>query len=209
MKISDIITFDRIIKSGLCVTLFFLIGFHWCEAQQVFACQNASISFFSSAPIEDIEALSDKGVSAINISTGAVYFKVAIATFEFEKSLMQKHFNTEYMQSDIYPYAVFKGTLEQKIPIGQEGVFPVTVKGELTIHGVSKLYEAAGFMEIKANEIGISSSFNVRLADHQIKIPRLLMRNIAEAVAVKVSAVYQLNKNTPEINPRDTINALN
>lgn len=195
----------RAIKKGLCLGLLLPMVSCCCKAQQVYVCRDASISFFSSAPIEDIEALSDKAVSAINIGTGTVYFKVAIATFRFEKPLMQKHFNSEYLQSDLHPYAVFRGTLEQKIQPAAEGVFPVTAEGELTIHGVSKRYEAKGWVEIKANEIGVSSTFNVRLADHHIKIPRLLMRNIAESVNVKVSAVYQYKKNIPEADLRDTI----
>lgn len=161
------------------------------HAQTIYVCRDAQISFFSSAPIEDIEAVTRKGVSAINIADGSIFFKVPIKSFQFDKSLMQEHFNSDYMESDQYPYAEFKGKILDSVPVNTEGKYPITVDGELTIHGVTKHYTASGTFEIKNSGIQATSSFKVKLADHDIKIPRLLMRNIAEVVEVKVNAAYQ------------------
>src|ERR1700760_2604685 len=78
-------------------------------SQGVYVCKNANITLFSKAPIEDIEAKSAKGTSVYNATTGDLAFNLPINTFVFQKSLMQEHFNENYMESDKYPTATFKG----------------------------------------------------------------------------------------------------
>lgn len=60
---------------------------------QVYICTNADITFFSEAPIENIKGETSTAVSALNINNGELYFKVAIRSFNFHRSLMQEHFN--------------------------------------------------------------------------------------------------------------------
>lgn len=160
------------------------------KAQDVFVCRNAALSFFSSAPIEDIEAHTDKGVSALNVKTRAIYFKVPIRSFQFRKSLMQEHFNENFLESDQYPYAEFTGQVTGDADLTQPGTYPVTVEGKLTIHGVTKAYKENGTITVGDKRITAVSDFKVRVADHHIKIPTIVIRNIAEVVDVKVNAVY-------------------
>ncbi len=162
-------------------------------AQDIYSCRNASFSFFSSAPMEDIEAKTDKGVSAINLKTGAVYFKVPVNTFQFRKKLMQEHFNENYLETEKYPYAEFKGKIvEPAADISKEGAHDVTVEGVLSMHGVEKTYKEKGTITVQNGQIVSSSKFNVKLADHKIKIPTLVIKNIAEVVEVTVRATYSL-----------------
>lgn len=160
-------------------------------AQDVYSCRNASLRFFSSAPMEDIEAKTTQGVSAINVKTKAVYFKVPINTFQFRKKLMQEHFNENYLESEKYPYAEFKGNVADNIDLTQNGTYPVTVEGVLTIHGVAKNYREKGTLTVKDGKVNATAKFNVRVADHKIKIPTLVIKNIAEVVEVTVNADYQ------------------
>ena len=82
--------------------------------QGLYACKNAQISLFSSAPIEDISAASSAGTSVYNAATGDLVFSVSIPTFKFKKSLMEEHFNSDYMESDKFPRATFKGKVQDK-----------------------------------------------------------------------------------------------
>ena len=160
-------------------------------AQDIYSCRNASFSFFSSAPMEDIEAKTDKGVSAINLKTGAVYFKVPVNTFQFRKKLMQEHFNENYLETDKYPYAEFKGkVVEPAADLGKDGTHDVTVEGILSLHGVDKTYREKGTITVQNGQVISNSKFNVKLADHKIKIPTLVIKNIAEVVEVTVKATY-------------------
>lgn len=170
----------------------------WLQAARaqdsIYTCRNAEVSFFSSAPIEDIEARTNQGVSALNLQAGSIYFKIPVNTFQFEESLMQEHFNSDYMESDKYPYAEFKGQLQSADDLTKNGTHAVTVQGQLTMHGVSKDYQEKGTLIVQDSLVKASSTFKVRLADHHIKIPRLVIKNIAEVVDVKVSAAYTPGK---------------
>src|SRR3546814_1046385 len=81
---------------------------------QAHVCQSykSETSFFSKAPLEDIEAHNDGGASVLNTGTQEIVFVIPIRGFEFRKSLMQEHFNENYMESDEYPTATFKGKLQ-------------------------------------------------------------------------------------------------
>lgn len=160
-------------------------------AQDIYSCRNAKLSFFSSAPMEDIDATTTQGVSAINIKTKAVYFKVQINTFQFKKKLMQEHFNENYLESDKYPHAEFKGKINDPVDLAKNGTYPVTVEGTLSIHGVDKVYKEKGTITVSNGRITASAKFNVRVADHKIKIPSIVIKNIAEVVEVSVNAIYE------------------
>ena len=160
------------------------------SAQDIYACKTTRLSFFSSSPLEDIEAKTDKGASAINTKTKDIFFKVPINTFQFRKKLMQEHFNENYLESDKYPFAEFKGKIVDLPEISKDGTYEVTVTGTLSIHGVDKTYTAKGTIISEGNKLTVNSTFNVRVADHHIKIPSLVVRNVAEVVAVTVNAIY-------------------
>ncbi|MGV3704007.1 MAG: YceI family protein [Arcticibacter sp.] len=175
------------------IGLTFLILFGWPLvgwSQDLYVARRMAFSFFSEAPMEDISAKTDKGVSALNVSSRAIYFKVPIRSFEFRKSLMKQHFNENYLESEKYPVAEFKGNVLENIDPKKDGTFPVTVQGKLNIHGVIKDYSVRGELQVSNGSIAANAKFPVKLEDHRIKIPSLVIRNIAEIVDVQVSAVY-------------------
>jgi hypothetical protein len=169
--------------------LVMLAGFS-AYGQDAYTCRNTRLSFFSSAPLEDIEARTDQGASIINIKTGEVFFKVPITSFRFRKKLMEEHFNENYLECDKYPFAEFKGRINEIPALDKDGTYPVTVTGTLNIHGVEKSYTAKGTIIRQGNTLTANSTFQVRIADHGIKVPTLVVKNIAEVVAVTVNAIY-------------------
>ncbi len=130
----------------------------------------------------------------MNIASKEIFFKVEIQSFQFKKSLMQEHFNEDYMESDKYPFAEFRGKLVSAPDLTKDGTYPVTVAGTLNIHNVPKEYQVPGSLIVRGGRVTATADFKVRLADHHIKIPRLLVKNIAEVVDVKVSAAYTADK---------------
>ncbi|MCW3462873.1 YceI family protein [Chitinophaga nivalis] len=161
-------------------------------AQDIYSCRKVHLSFFSEAPLENIEAKTDQGVSAINIKTKVVYFKVPVTSFRFKKKLMEEHFNDNYLESEKYPFAEFKGNIQDAADFRNDGTYPVTVTGTLNIHGVDKNYTEKGTLVVKGNTLNVNATFNVRVADHRIKIPSLVVKNVAEVVAITVQAAYEI-----------------
>jgi hypothetical protein len=158
--------------------------------QDLYACKNATITLYSEAPIENISATSSSGTSVFNAATGDLQFRVSINTFKFPKSLMQEHFNSDYMESDKYPAATFKGKIQEHIDVTKNGTFPVTAVGDLNVHGVSQNRTIPGKISVNNGVITMTSEFMVKCADHHIDIPKIVFHNIAESIKMNVTAVY-------------------
>jgi len=159
------------------------------SAQERYATRNGNITFYSSTPVEDIEGHNRKVTSVWDASTGAIEFAVLIKAFEFEKALMQEHFNENYMESNTHPKANFKGkmtgiTAEE---VKKPGTYVVTVAGDLTIHGVTKSVSIPGSVVVgESGAIKATSEFVVKPEDHDIAIPGVVRKNIAETIKVSV-----------------------
>jgi len=156
----------------------------------IFITKNADISLFSKAPIENIDAISKNGYGIINADNGEIQFGVSIRSFKFRKSLMQEHFNENYMESDKYPIAKFKGKINSPIDITKNGEYPVTVTGDLEVHGVTKKRTLPGVIKILNGKLEVTSVFDVKCQDHNIKIPALVFKNIAETIQITMKATF-------------------
>lgn len=156
---------------------------------QKFISSSSEITFFSSAPLEDIEAVNSKARSVFDDSNGEVVFTVPINEFQFDKSLMQEHFNEKYMESEKYPRATFRGKIESHTA-GQSKA-QAWASGEMEIHGVKKQIRVPGSVQFKDGKVVIESTFMVKLEDYDVKIPKLMFQNIAEEVEVKVKFEYK------------------
>jgi polyisoprenoid-binding protein YceI len=164
------------------------------SAQPAYISNSGTITFHSHAPIEDITATTSQVNSTINPSEGVITVKVPVSSFAFKKQLMKKHFNEQYMITEEYPFSEFRGKLqgdfENVLSLAREAKLRVT--GDLTIKGITKPVSEIVSLVRKGNELEGSVSFKVKLADYEIKIPRMLIKNIAEEIEVSVKIIYQL-----------------
>jgi polyisoprenoid-binding protein YceI len=155
---------------------------------QRYITKNGYIKFYSETPIETIEAHNRQVNSALDISTGDFVFKVLMKSFSFEKALMQEHFNENYVESDAYPNATFKGQVinisDLEIKPGNE--LDVMIEGDLTIHGITRTIKEEGVFQVENDKLRGNSVFIVKPADYDIKIPTAVVNNIAEEIEVTV-----------------------
>ena len=159
------------------------------KTEPVYSSGKSLVTFYSKAPLEDIEARSTKLRGAITMESGRLLFVVPIQSFEFEKALMQKHFNEQYLESDKYPEARFEGRFDE-VPVIVEGSKVVRYEGRMTLHGVSRPVTGEATLSRVGNDIHGQSTINIRLEDYNIKIPRMVIKNIAEEVDVKISMTF-------------------
>ena len=145
-------------------------------AQDRFYTKTGKINFFSKASLEDIEAKNKTVTAVIDSKTGAIQFSVQMKGFEFEKQLMQQHFNENYVESDKFPKGEFKGTITNNsdIKYTTDGTYTAKVKGKLTIHGVTKDVETTGTIKVAGGKLDATSAFNILLSDYDIKIPAVV-----------------------------------
>ena len=177
-------------KTKLLITTILILSYSQLFAQKYMS-RNANLSFFSSTPVEDIEAHNHQGSCVVDFSNGNVAFQALMKGFEFKKALMQEHFNENYVESKKYPKTTFDGKITNytSVDLKKEGVYQVNVTGKLTIHGVTKNIETPGTIEVKGGDVILKSKFKVKPADYNIKIPNVVRKNIAEIVEITVDAV--------------------
>ena len=156
---------------------------------QKYISDQGTISFFSNAPLEDIKANTEEATSVIDLATGEIAFSVPIKSFEFRKSLMQQHFNENYMDSEKYPKSTFKGKILNFKP--SPGTYKATAEGQLTIKGKTNKVQVEGTVVVKEQSVELEAVFPVALKDYKIKIPKILFSNIAETVEVTVKFQYK------------------
>lgn len=160
-----------------------------------FVSSKSHIKFYSSTPVEDIEANNYAAVSNLNPATGDVIFSVPMQSFEFEKSLMQKHFNQEgFLDTKQFPRASLKGKITnlQDINFDADGSYQATVEGELTLKGVTRHIKEQGTITIKGSTVEVESKFNITLADYGVTFVKgKPSSNIAKTVEVTLKAEYQ------------------
>lgn len=170
--------------------LVVLLLVHLNADAQNFVSKNIRIGLFSSTPLEDIRAVSDNGNAVLVAKTREIVVQLAVKTLEFDRKLMQEHFNENYIESDKYPYAKFKGLIDQPIDFTKNGDYAVTVTGVLSVHGVDKKRTIPGKVSINNGVIQISTVFKVACVDHDIKIPKLVFAKIAEFITIKAEGKF-------------------
>jgi hypothetical protein len=161
-------------------------------SQGKFLTKTGYISFFSHTPIEDIKAENNQVSSVLDSQTGDLVFNVLMKSFNFKIALMQEHFNENYVESDKYPKAVFKGKIANisVVDFKKNGVYNVDVEGEMDMHGVKKTEKAKGTLEVKDGKIIAKSIFSLKIADYNITVPGMAKEKIAESVEITVDMSY-------------------
>jgi polyisoprenoid-binding protein YceI len=181
-------------KTTFGIILLLLIS-SLCLAQTKYMTRTGHISFLSDTPKEKIEAHNYQ-VSSILTSGGEIVFKVPIKSFEFKQALMQDHFNENYMESDKFPQASFKGKILNldKMDLTKDGKQTLDVEGDLTMHGVTKKISTKATIEVKGGKIIATTTFSLTLKDFNIEIPKMAKEKLAEIVTVKADLNYEPSK---------------
>lgn len=159
-------------------------------AQGKYFTRDGHVEFFSATPVENIEATNEKLTAVVDFDNGNFQFAALIKSFEFEKALMEEHFNENYMESNKFPKATFEGTVEDFVGIRDSGFPPgveMAARGKLTIHGVTMDVILPAIVTPNGDTYKIASEFTVKPADYNIEIPGAVRDNIAETIKVTVS----------------------
>ncbi len=168
-----------------CFFCFFILSL---SAQESYYTKSGQIDFESSVPtFEEVKASNSK-VTAILKKDGAIAALALVKGFRFKVALMEEHFNENYAESDTHPKTSFSGSI-QNFDVAKltDAWAEYTVKGTLSFHGVSKEVELT--MNIKKTDgiISLSSSFQLKPEDYNIKIPSIVRKKIAAFVDVSLA----------------------
>ncbi len=157
--------------------------------------KSGHVNFFSHTAVEDISADNYKVVSTLTTETGDLIYSIPMQSFEFEKSMMQKHFNSnKFLDTKQFPKAKFKGKINNlsDIDFGADGSYTANVTGDLTIHGVSNSVTSDASITVNGGEVTVEVIMDITLADFKIAFEKgKPSTNIAKKVKATVITVYK------------------
>lgn len=162
-------------------------------AQKIYFTKTGKIVFDSTTPMENVHAENEQVTSFIKTTDGEINFAALIKSFKFRNALMEEHFNEDYIESDQYPKAVFKGKILDfsKVDLSKDEAQEVTVEGNLSLHGTTKKIKTKATLHPQKDKILAKAEFTVSPEDFNIKIPSIVREKIAKVINVSVDVTYQ------------------
>ena len=142
---------------------------------------------------ETVEAENKSTTAVLNSANGQFATLIFVKAFHFKVALMEEHFNENYMDSDEFPKATFKGNIEgyNHSELNNEEKEYI-ISGVLTIKGVSKDIKTKATLCSLNNVISIKTAFSNKPQDFKIKIPGIIREKIAKKINIHLN--YQLNE---------------
>lgn len=161
------------------------------QAQKI-KTRSGYVKFFSDAPVEDITAENNQVSSILDLESGSFAFLVPIKAFQFEKALMQEHFNENYMESGKFPKATFKGKIAnfEGFDLSKDGQYKATFVGTMDMHGQSQEISETVLITIKDGKVQLSGEFYLNCSDYGIEIPATKKDNISDKLLITVKIDY-------------------
>ncbi|WP_412069490.1 YceI family protein [Rubrivirga sp. IMCC43871] len=156
-------------------------------AAQTFAADRGTVTFTSRVPLHSFTGTSGHLTGEIDTATRAVDFYVDLETLETGIGRRDRDMR-ETLETDRFPFAEFTGRLMTPLDLGRRGAQSARVEGTFTLHGVARPMVAVGTIERTDRGLRVRAEWEVRLDDHRITPPRLLMIKVdpVQAVAIDV-----------------------
>ena len=156
-------------------------------AQDRFYTKTGKIFFeCTKSPLEKIEAINKSSICVLDIKTGRLQFALLMKGFEFQRALMQEHFNENYVESSKFPKSDFAGEIlnNGEINYAKDGEYTAKVKGKMQIHGQTKDVDATGKIIVKAGRVIANARFVILLSDYNIRIPSIVSDKLSNSVNI-------------------------
>ena len=179
-------------KAAILFVMLLLVNFKNEAATEIYSTNEGTVTFRSEAVQELISATSNTLRGLIDSDQRTFAFKILIRSFYgFNNGLQREHFNENYMESDLFPEAIFKGKIIEQIDLTKDGKYTVRAKGVLSIHGVEQERIIKGNLTVQKGIIQVETTFSILITDHNIKVPRVVHEKIASEIEVKVTAIFK------------------
>ncbi|HRI20358.1 MAG TPA: YceI family protein [Panacibacter sp.] len=178
----------KITTTGILIAaIFFFTGFN--EPSSLYQTNNGTVSFRSEAPLELIKASSSDLIGVIDNEKRVFAFEISVRSFQgFNTALQKQHFHENYMETDKYAEAYFKGRIIEDQDLEIDGTYEIRAKGKLTIHNVTQERIIRSTVTVSNKKLTLKSNFTVLLSDYNIPIPRVVYQKLANEIKVEVNA---------------------
>lgn len=173
--------------------IVFIIISYTSPAQQKMITHAGIINFEASIPFfEEVKAINNQIFCTLEPKTSELNCVVAIKQFQFKRSLMETHFNENYMESSKYARATFKGKIEKLDLKNMDTIAKeYQIKGKIVLHGQTKKINVKAQIRKTMAGIEIITNFDLNTDDFKIEIPFIVSNKISKTVNTQLKCVLQ------------------
>lgn len=187
-------------KKNLLLFTIAAIAFFNATAQSKYVTSTGQAVIFSHTPAEDISAKNNTVTGVINSSNGDIAISLPVQSFQFEKALMQEHFNSgNFMDSKQFPRITLKGKVTNlsSVDFTKNGKYEAAIAGDLTIRGTTKPITEKATIEVNNGKVSVNCKFLVKeIGSYGVGKPKGKMKNnVADDIDVTYTAIYEKAEN--------------
>jgi polyisoprenoid-binding protein YceI len=154
------------------------------------------VKFISEATLENFEGVTANIDGYLlhqsdSLTSGSeVYFEVDLRTLDTGIGLRNRHMRENYLETDKYPMARYKGRIVKAVPQGQ--YVAVSVDGKMFIHGMTQPLGVQGKLFPEQDGYRVQATSAIKLSDYKIPIPQLMFMKISDDI--RLSLDFHLRK---------------
>jgi len=178
-------------KNSIVVAMVLISGLIFAQEKKI--SKSAVIIFEASVPsFEEVKATNNNVTLVLNTKTGEIASLALMKGFRFKVALMEEHFNENYIESDRYPKALFKGRIEGfDVNSLTSKSKDFIINGKLELHGKSVVIKAPAKISQSNSGINLQSNFSVNASDFDISIPAVVKNKVSNKINIQVDAVLK------------------
>jgi len=158
------------------------------SAQNNLSTAEGRASFYSKAPVSDVDAQNDNVKMDLDPKSGDLSIDMNMRDFKFKSEKMGKDAEKKYLETEKFTKASFKGKIQGNIQYDKPGTYSAVAAGKLTLHGVTKDIKEKGTVTVVGKgKVKLHSQFMLALKDFSIDQPEILGKKMtAESMKVTI-----------------------
>lgn len=179
-------------KTKLFFTFLFITSIYGLPQSKKIT-KTGDLRFEASVPsFEEVKAQNKTATVILNPETGEIAALALMKGFQFKIALMEEHFNENYIESNKYPKATFKGKVFGfDMSIISETSRDFSIKGILELHGKSKEITVPAKIKKTSDGIELTSDFSVNSDDFDIQIPKMVSNKVSKKVNISLDCLLK------------------
>ncbi len=143
---------------------------------------------------KEYSAQSKEATALFKVDNSEVALLVPMKSFHFNNALLEEHFNENYLHTNKYPNATYKGKLIgfDKSMLTKDGEYKLISEGNVELHGVTQAFKSPATLIVSGKTATFKCAFEVKAKDYNIEIPGLVKGKLLEATPVTATITFKM-----------------
>lgn len=156
---------------------------------QTFETSNGHAEVEGATSVTTYTGESDQLEGIVDLNADTVYFELPLKSIKTGISLRDQHMR-DALEVEEYPKTRFSGRIVDGFP--QKGkTVQTTVRGDYTIHGVTKQVEVTGSVKWQGDQLLINGSFPIKITDYDIEPPTVMFMSVYDEHEIRVDVTLK------------------